>query len=212
MSSQWILSISDFYCLTLLSLRRVVVGNNNGCIPSSDETQRQEWMSLYRGWWSRSEEFLEGGEWKDKWCHYRKLSTLRPGSVRYFSVYMESRCLPYFNSVYLAALGVAKIGSDNFLTPPVSITKFHKLRECPTTVSIDGNSILMTITPTIKQLHDVSGPRDFARNGKGAPFEIKRITVWLDPPESYEAAGSLSFMYSIADIRTYVKSKGRHYR
>ena len=79
---------------------------------------------------------------------------------------------------------------------------FPYLRECPTTVSIDGNSMLMTITPTSEQLHDVSSRREFVGNGKGEPFEIKRITVWLDPPKGHEATGSLYLMYSIADIPT----------
>ena len=54
---------------------------------------------------------------------------------------------------------------------------YRKLRERPTTVNIDRNLMLMTITPASKQLHNVSARGDFLRNRKGEPFEIKRITV-----------------------------------
>jgi hypothetical protein len=62
--------------------------------------------------------------------------------------------------------------------------------------------MLMTMTPTSEQLHNVSSRREFVGNGKGEPFEIKRITVWLDPPKGHEATGRLYLIYSIADIPT----------
>jgi hypothetical protein len=76
------------------------------------------------------------------------------------------------------------------------------LGECPRTISIDGNSMSMMITPTSEQLQDVSSLWEFVGNGKGEPFEIKRITVWLDPPKGHEATGFVYLKYSIAGTPT----------
>ena len=86
------------------------------------------------------------------------------------------------------------------------------LQECPTTVSIDGSSMVITITPASNQKQDVSSRREFCGTGKGEPFEIKRITLWLDPSEGHEASGSLYFLYSIADIPMFKSEEGHHHR